>query len=206
MEPVPAATQKQALDLLRKDVFAPGAFAFSPQLLNKLVTERHSDYFRPNAQRRGSTFNLPVHSIILSLLSAVLTRLLHPVVLSRILDFEGNGNTNAFRLVDLFQGLQDSIWAEVQGPGAVSMDRYRRSLQREHLKRMTNLLLRDAAAPEDARTLARYELVELQGRIKKQMLGRKKPALPLETRAHLAECSARIRNRFVRRWHERVDL
>jgi hypothetical protein len=27
---------------------------------------------------------------------------------------------------------------------------------------MTNMLLRDAAVPEDARTLARYQLIELQ--------------------------------------------
>jgi hypothetical protein len=191
LEPVPAATQKAALELLRKNVFAPDAFSFSPQLLNKLATESHSDYFRPNAPRGGAPFNMPVHSMILSLQSAVLNRLLHPVVLGRVVDSEGSGGTEAFRLGDLFQGLQDSIWAEVQGSGGVSINSYRRSLQREHLKRMTNMLLRDAAMPEDARTLARYELVELQGRLK-GILGRSKGAMPLETRAHLAECSARI--------------
>jgi hypothetical protein len=191
-EPVPAATQKEALALLRKNVFAPGVFAFSPQLMNKLASERHSDYFRPNAPRDGAAFNVPVHAMILSLQSAVLNRVLNPVVLARILDSEAIGtNGEVFRLSDLFQGLQESIWAEVQVGGAISIDSYRRSLQREHLKRMTNMLLRDAAVPEDARTLARYELVELQSRLK-SILNKNKSPLPLETRAHLAECAARI--------------
>jgi hypothetical protein len=191
-EPVPAATQKEALTLLRKNVFASGVFEFSPQLMNKLASERHSDYFRQNAPRDGAAFNVPVHAMILSLQSAVLNRVLNPIVLARILDSEAiRTNGEVFRLSDLFQGLQESIWAEVQAGGAISIDSYRRSLQREHLKRMTNMLLRDAAVPEDARTLARYELVELQSRLK-SILNKNKSPMPLETRAHLAECAARI--------------
>jgi Met-zincin/Domain of unknown function (DUF5117) len=195
MEAVPAATQKAALELLRKNVFALDAFAFSPQLLNKLATERHSDYFRPNATRGGSPFNVPVHAMVLSLQQAVLNRVLHPAVLSRVLDSEMIASRDAFRLSELFQGLQDSIWAELQNPGSgVSINSYRRSLQREHLKRMTNMVLRDAAVPEEARTLARYQLAELQARIHPILgkNGKNRLNLPLEVRAHLSECAARI--------------
>jgi hypothetical protein len=191
LEPVPAATQKTALDILRKNVFAPDAFTFSPQLLRKLSTEQYSDYFRPNAPRGGSPFNVPVHSMVSSLQRAVLDRVLHPAVLTRILDSEVT-TSDPFRLSDLFQGLQDSIWAELDKPsGSLNINTYRRSLQREHLKRMTNMVLRDAAVPEDARTLARYQLVELQARMR-ATLGKNKIGMPLETRAHLAECAARI--------------
>jgi hypothetical protein len=59
---------------------------------------------------------------------------------------------------------------------------------------MTNMLLRDAAVPEDARTLARYQLAELQARIHPLLgkNGKNRLTLPLEVRAHLSECAARI--------------
>src|SRR5438034_4229868 len=43
-EPVPAAKQKEALELLREHLFSPPAFRFSPQLLNKLASPRHSNF------------------------------------------------------------------------------------------------------------------------------------------------------------------
>jgi len=49
----------------------------------------------------------------------------------------------------------------------------------------------DYWAIEDARTLARYQLADLQGRMK-AILGKSKATMALETRAHLAECLARI--------------
>ncbi|PYU14184.1 MAG: hypothetical protein DMG37_08155 [Acidobacteria bacterium] len=44
-EPVPAAKQKEALDLLREHLFSPKAFQFSPQLLkfHPLVLSRILD-------------------------------------------------------------------------------------------------------------------------------------------------------------------
>jgi hypothetical protein len=191
--PVAPAKQKEALALLRTNVFAPDAFHFSPQLLNKLAVDRFSDGFAPFGPPRFNTrFDLPVHAMVLSLQSAVLNRVLHPVVLSRIIDSEVKvaAPAEAFRLGDLFQGLQDSIWAELKKPGAsLNINSYRRSLQREHLRRLIGMVVRDAAAPEDARTLSRYYLTQLQAQMRTALAA---PGMPLETRAHLAECAARI--------------
>ncbi len=55
--------------------------------------------------------------------------------------------------------------------------------------RTSETLVRDASAPEDARTLARYYLTQLQGQMRTAMAA---PTMPIETRAHLAECAARI--------------
>ena len=186
-QPVPAAKQKEALTLLRKNLFAADAFRFSPQLLNKLAAERDSDYF-PSRTPPGR-FDVPIHQLVLSLQQAVLNRLLHPVTLSRILDSEVKVDApgQEFRLSELFLGLQEEIWSELKAAKPVTS--YRRSLQREHLKRMTNLVLRDGAAPEDARTMARYTLAQLQSQIRAASAN---AALPLETRAHYSESAARI--------------
>jgi hypothetical protein len=114
--------------------------------------------------------------------------------LSRIQDSELRvaSNVEPFTLGLLFTEIQDSIWAETktQSP-TVAINSYRRSLQREHLRRMINMVLRDAAAPEDARTLARQSLVTLRGQLHRTAA---RPGLStsLEVKAHLAESIARI--------------
>jgi hypothetical protein len=74
---------------------------------------------------------------------------------------------------------------------SVNINSYRRSLQREHLRKMIGMVLRDAAAPEDARTSSRQSLVTLRGQLQRTV---SKPGLKtsLEVRAHLNESIARI--------------
>ncbi len=189
-QPVPTERQKQALQLLRDNLFAPTAFQFSPQLLNKLQNERFIDFntFVPGRQ------DAPIHQAVLSLQRQVLDRLFLPVVLSRIQDSELKVSPPAepFTLCLLFTGIQDSIWAETKMPGAkLDINSYRRSLQREHLRKMIGMVLREAAVPEDARTLSRFGLVSLRTQLQGDL---SKPGLKmaLEVRAHLSESIARI--------------
>jgi hypothetical protein len=193
--PVPAAKQKEALELLREHLFSPGAFQFSPQLLNKLASTRFTDFtdWPANANTR---FDLPVHEMVLSVQTGVLDRLYHPIVLSRILDSEvkEEAPANAFSVGMLFAELQDSIWAETKSPGAsLNVDSYRRSLQRAHLRKLIGMVLHDAAVPEDAQTLARQDLITLRSQLQAAV---SKPSLKmtLETRAHLNESISRIDN------------
>jgi hypothetical protein len=189
-EPVSAQRQKQALQLLRDNLFAPTAFQFKPQLLNKLENERFIDFnnFTPSRQ------DVPIHQAVLNLQRQVLDRIFLPMVLSRIQDSELRvaSTVEPFTLGLLFTEIQDSIWAETKAPGAsLNINSYRRSLQREHLRRMIGMVLRDAAAPEDARTLARQSLVTLRGQLQRTA---SRPGLStsLEVRAHMAESIARI--------------
>ena len=131
---------------------------------------------------------------MLSLQRQVLDRLFLPVVLSRIQDSELKVSPPAepFTLGLLFTGIQDSIWAETKMPGAkLDINSYRRSLQREHLRKMIGMVLREAAVPEDARTLSRFGLVSLRTQLQGDL---SKPGLKmaLEVRAHLSESIARI--------------
>ena len=191
-EPVPAAKQKQALELLRKNLFSAGSFQFSPQLLNKLASPRFTDFTDFNAL--NTRFDVPIHEIVLTIQTSVLDRLYHPVVLNRILDSEvkAPSGSEAFSLGFLFTELQDSIWAETKAPsGALDISGYRRSLQRAHLRKLTGMVLHGTGVPEDAQTLARQNLVTLRGQLQAALA---KPGLktPLETRAHLNESIASI--------------
>ena len=114
--------------------------------------------------------------------------------MTRVIDSELKvaAPADALTLGLLFTEIQDSIWAETKSAApTLNIDSYRRSLQREHLRRMIGMLLRDAAVPEDARTLARQSLVTLRGQLQRRVA---KPGVntSLEVRAHLAESIARI--------------
>jgi hypothetical protein len=189
-QPVPAVQQKQALQLIAENCFAPRAFQFSPALINKLNVERFPDRYAANPF--GGPYDPPVHDNILSLQRAVLDRVFHPIVLKRLVDNEMRYANPAerFRLSELFRNLQSAVWADAQGsrPDINSM---RRNLQREHLRKMLGMLLRDAGVPEDARTLARHSLQTLRAQLR-AALASGGAAMPLETRAHLAESVARI--------------
>jgi Met-zincin/Domain of unknown function (DUF5117) len=191
-QPTPATRQREALNLLRQNLFAPQAFDFSPALLNKLANERFTNF--RDFSSLLTRFDFPVHSLVLSLQKSVLDRLYHPIVMSRILDSEvkSDSSPQVFRLSELFTGIQDAIWAETRGTGStLDINSYRRSLEREHLRKLIALVLREGGAPEDARTLARQGLVSLRSQLQ-STLGRTEPKTPLETRAHLSESLARI--------------
>ncbi|MBM3774097.1 MAG: hypothetical protein FJW37_02950, partial [Acidobacteria bacterium] len=189
-QPAPAARQREALALLRENLFSPRAFQFSPRLLNKLNNTRFSDF--RNFEAMLTRFDVPVHSLILGLQKNVLDRLHHPIVLSRVLDSEITSPAQPFRLSELFTTLQDSIWAEAREPGeALAIPSFRRALQREHLRKLIGLVLRDSAAPEDARTLARHQLSALRRQVN-GALAKTPLKMPLEARAHLEESLARI--------------
>ena len=191
-EPVPAAKQKEALELLREHLFSPTAFRFSPQLLNKLASPRHSNFVDFLAMR--TRFDVPIHDMVLSLQNQVMDRLFHPLLLSRILDSEVKLPPPAepFSLGLLFTELQDSIWAETRAPGnSLTIDSYRRSLQRAHLRKMVGMVLRDSSVPEDAQTLSRQGLTSLRSQLQ-STLGKPGIKMSVETRAHLSESVARI--------------
>jgi len=191
-DPVSAAKQKEALDLLREHLFSPKAFQFSPQLLNKLASPRHSDFTDFLAMR--TRFDEPIHDMVLSLQNQVLDRVFHPIVLSRILDSEVKvaQPAEAFSLGQLFGGIQDSIWAETKAPAdTLNISSYRRSLQRAHVRKMVGMVLRDSGVPEDAQTLARQGLINLRSQLQ-SALGKPGVKMSVETRAHLSESVARI--------------
>ncbi|MFQ5694424.1 MAG: zinc-dependent metalloprotease, partial [Terriglobia bacterium] len=187
--PVPAAQQREALRFLAEKVWAPGTFQPPAALLNKLQIGRFWDF--EFSVFRTPRLDYPVHTTVLGVQSAVLNPLFHPIKLQRLQDLEMHfaNPDGRFTMADLFVGVRDAIWAEL-GDGT-TINGFRRNLQRAHLNKLVQLILKPAAGtPEDAVTLARADLVELAKRIDRAL---SRGGLDYTNRAHLEETQARIR-------------
>ena len=197
--PVPAAKQREALQFLKEYALSDKAFDFPPDLLNSLATTRWSDW---GADSWGSRLDYPVHDIILRYQNRVLERLLYPTVLGRIQDTElkfAKGE-DAFTLPELFSGITDAVWTELDrnigekqwSNSDAFISSFRRGLQREHLKQLIKLVLdADSGTPEDARSLARRHLGQINTRIQR-VLQAAQGRLDDYSLAHLEESQVRV--------------
>ncbi|MCC5635934.1 zinc-dependent metalloprotease [Nostoc sp. CHAB 5844] len=188
--PVSLLQQRQALVKLQEYVFAEDAFSFSPQLLNQLAPSRWQHWGSPILHSR---LDYPIHDRILSFQSAVLRSLLDSDRLNRLRDVELKTQPGqALSLPELFDTLQTGIWKEVFTPAQPkSISSIRRSLQREHLNILLEMVLNTNDELEDGRTLAWYQLRQLQIAIntKLKQFG---TALDVYTIAHLEFAGDRI--------------
>jgi Met-zincin/Domain of unknown function (DUF5117) len=187
---VPAAKQRESLALLSEYVFAPSAFEFSPELLNQLAPSRWSHW----GSNSPSRLDYPIHDIVLRVQSIVLQSLLSGDRLSRLRDLEvKTAPEEALTLPELFDSVQQSIWLEVleAKDKKPEISSFRRSLQREHLNLLIAMVLRQSDVPEDARTLAWYELRQLDDEIR-VALRKRGDDLDTYTKAHLEETRDRL--------------
>jgi Met-zincin/Domain of unknown function (DUF5117) len=187
-EAIPVAEQRRALELIRTNVFDDSAFKFSPALLNKLAPSRWSHWGTNTPVLR---LDYPIFENVLFLQSIVMRDLLNYERLARIRDGELKAPNQTLTIPELFDNLQMGIWGEVMQPkDGMSLSSLRRALQREYMNAMIDLVLRHSEAPEDARTVARYELKQLRDGIGRAM--RKVNAKDVYTMAHLEEAHDRI--------------
>ena len=204
-QPVPADKQRQALALLNEDAFGSKAFDLPPSLLNKLAAERFWT-FEGDAFDEKRRLDYPIHDQVLALQRTILDRLYHSMTLARLQDLEVKypDRKDAFTMADLFEGLRDGIWSETKTPGT-AINSFRRALQREHLKRLIRLVLRpEPNTPEDATTLARFNLTQLRDQLQ-PILGDNNVKLDLAARAHLQESLARIDEALKAQQHRVVN-
>ncbi|PSQ78064.1 MAG: hypothetical protein BRD35_02205 [Bacteroidetes bacterium QH_7_62_13] len=198
--PVPAEKQREAVDLLVDVAFSPDAFQFDSERLNKLAPDHHSHW----GTERSLQIDYPVHEQVDRVQTVLLTELLHPARLERMIDNQMRVEGEAYGPGDLLPRLTDAIWSEldVQPPRSVTINSFRRNLQRVYVDRLIDFTLNttnwitisvagaeQATTPEDVRSLARLELAELSRQID-NLLNRR--SLERDTRAHLSETKARV--------------
>jgi len=199
--PVSAERQRDAVDLLVETAFAPDAFQFEPERLNKLAPNRRTYW--------GTSLTLqidyPVHEYVSTVQSGLLNDLLHPARMERMIDNQVRAEDgDAYGPGDLLPRLTDAVWRELEAPPprTPTINSFRRTLQRTYTDRLVDFLLNttswitlapgdadQATVPEDVRSLARLELAELSDRLG-QMLDRR--SMDRTTRAHLVETKERI--------------
>ena len=89
LEPVPYNKQKQAFELLKKEVFSNGAMNYDPKILANLVFERDSvSYYASFGDNNDPDF----HEIVLASQSNILRNILHPAVMKRLVNSSLYGN------------------------------------------------------------------------------------------------------------------
>lgn len=188
--PVSLLKQRQALTKLQEYVFAEDAFSFSPQLLNQLAPS-HWEHWGSSVP--NNRLDYPIHERILKFQSVVLRSLLDSDRLNRLQDIELKTLPGqALSIPELFDTLQTGIWTEVLTPGEPKpISSVRRSLQREYLNILLEMMLGTTNTPEDGRTLAWYELRQLQKAIDVR-LKQLTESLDIYTLAHLEASGDRI--------------
>lgn len=190
-EPIPVAKQREALQLLQSYVFDENAFQFSPELLNKLAPQRWSHW---GTRTLIFPLDYPIGDRILYLQQVALGSLLEPARLMRLRDLElKTSSGESLTIPELFHTLKQGIWTEVleDRNQLTQISTIRRSLQRQHLNMLAAMVLRQTRVPEDARTLAWYNLHQLNQALE-NTLKKRQNHLDLATAAHLQETRARI--------------
>ncbi len=185
LNPVPAAKQRQALKLITDGMFRAESFKFKPEFVARLVPDQFDRQYGGGGNLAAIVNpDASVSGAVLALQRTTLDHLMADSVAARILDAPSKMTDakQAFALSELYDTLQGAIWSELKTGGDINP--LRRNLQREHLRRVVNSLIRPAATmPADAKSLQRLNAQQLQQQIRAAMgkAGNK------ETRAHLSE-------------------
>ena len=198
--PVPAVKQREALQFIKEYALSDKAFAFPADLLNSLATTRWSDWGSDSWD--STRLDYPVHQVILRNQTSILERLLYPTVLARVQDTELKfpEGEDVFTLPELFSDITDAVWIELDQKAGEKqwshsdafISSFRRGLQREYLKQLIKLVLEaDDGTPEDARSLARHHLEEINTRLQR-VLENSQGRLDDYSLAHLKESQVRI--------------
>jgi hypothetical protein len=183
--PVPAEKQRSALRLIADGLFSVDSFRLRPDFVRRLTVDQF-DRFRDDVGPSAISPDIALTSRMLSVQRAVLDQLMSDAVATRISEGEYRQTkaNSGFRLSELYDTLQDSIWSELKSGREITS--FRRNLQREHLRRVTAALLRPSQSVQaDARALQRENAKQLLAQIRS---AKSRAALSKEARAHLAEC------------------
>jgi hypothetical protein len=185
---VGAEKQRQTLETINKLFFAPKAFEFSPDLLNKLAPDRLGDFQGSTWKRLRSDY--PIHGIVQVLQASALFRLYDPLILQRLQDNEIRfpKGEKPFTMAEMFESLRNSIWKEVAD--GTHINSFRRELQRMHLYILSRILIYEPTiVPHDAVTLARYDFETMKAQIEQRLA---QNSGDLYSIAHLKEVQAKI--------------
>lgn len=183
--PIDAASQRRALSLIVKTLFAPNAMKFSKEDLDRLTFNPNSTGNEVSARSRL----FPLQQTLASFQRSTLSTLLSGDTLTRMKtnEFRVGPSRNTLTVAELFKTLDRSIWTEEINRENVSD--LRRELQRAHLDLLIPMALSQSrGVPNDARDLARAELSQLKARLTNAL----PKATDDYTSAHLIESLARI--------------
>ena len=178
-EPVSAAKQKEALALITKDFFGTDSFKFKPEFIARLATDRFERTMSDGSMQTS------VALLVAGVQKGILDHVYSPAVATRLAEvgMKVNDPKETLGLSDVYDTIQEAIWSEAKTGQETSL--IRRNLQREQLRRMTDVLVKPAGPwPADARSIMRENARQLVATLEK---ANAKPGLSKTTRAHYAD-------------------
>jgi hypothetical protein len=198
---VPAQQQRDALAFVINTTFRDEAFGLTPDLLERMSVDKWLDGNFSSAMAAEATW--PIHDRVLGVQASALTLLMNPTTLRRVLDNEMRlaVDTDTLTLPEVLNTISGAVWNEIdqecpedRNDRKPMISSLRRNLQREHVQRLIDLVLKepaDTAAYKPISTLARMQLRELKTRIARSLetCGNKMDAYSV---AHLTESQERI--------------
>jgi hypothetical protein len=186
-QPVPRAKQADAVRFLNENAFATPSFFFDREILRRIEPTGFVERVRTRQ-------------------NAILNTLFSDARLSRVAEAQATLPAGeAYTIADLFGDVRRGIFSEL-GTGSVTVDPYRRNVQRSFVDQMERLISTPLVTPlppgftpfpgfepppprpADARAQARLELVDLQTTLR----GAQTRAGDRATRAHIVDLLARI--------------
>jgi hypothetical protein len=201
MTVVPAAQQRAALKFVIENSFRDEAFGLTPELLNKMLTDKWMDWGGWGEAMGESTF--PVHDRIAGMQASALTMIMNPTTLRRVFDNEARvpSDQDTITLPEVMGSVTDEIFSELNKSVAQRytarqpmISSLRRNLQREMIERLIDLTLPGAgnsAAFKPLSNLATKRLRDLKDQMGK-VIDSGKDNLDAYTLAHLGEAKLRI--------------
>ena len=202
--PVPAAQQRLALDLIIGEVFNSASFRFDPRIMSRLGVDQ-LDRNLPGRQT-GVDFSLPGR--VAAVQRGALDLLMSDGLASRLADAESKvaDTRTLLSYAEVQDKLASAVWSELGNNRAVEVDSLRRTLQREHVRRVAGGVVRGMTqpaaasgagglqsatppAPADVRPVYRRTAQQLQARLQRALVASGTPPL---VRAHLEDALATL--------------
>nr|HET7860385.1 zinc-dependent metalloprotease [Caldimonas sp.] len=186
LQPVAAAEQREALDLITGSLLAADSFRVSPSLQRKLGTDFSERWEALRGGNGSAQTDYSPSEQVLGLQRALLAQLMSDTVATRLLESSEkapSGSARALRMSELYGRLTQAVWSELDTKSDIAP--LRRDIQRDHINRISALLLRPgAAARADTRSLVR---VQARALLEKIRAASQRHGLSEETRAHLTD-------------------
>ena len=189
--PVAATRQREALALVLGEVFDSRSFRFDPKLMSRLGVDH---FERLGPQRTISSPDFSLGEEVLRVQRTALDTLMSESLASRLADAESKVDEPRTLLsyAEVQQRLSAAVWSELKPSKAAArdVDSLRRSLQREHLRRMAAALLRPGpSVATDVRAVHRQAALQLHTQLKAALAAGGWSAI---ARAHLEDSEATL--------------
>ncbi|HSV70257.1 MAG TPA: zinc-dependent metalloprotease [Methylibium sp.] len=191
LQPLPAAVQRAALDVLASGLLAADGILLSPRLQRRLAPDYAERLDALVAGDGPVVTDYSLAGALLDLQRGVLGQLMSDAVATRLLDSEGKASSPAehLPLAELYDRLFRDIWSELRSGQDIAAPR--RELQREHVNRLAAVLVRPSPGTRaDARSLLRSQSQALLVRIEATL---KRASLSAAARAHLQDSAETLR-------------